>query len=158
MRRRPRPRATPAAPARRRRAPCGERGQSRALQAQGASATSSRYATTGLVWDNARPTQYYNPSGQPVNGQSALVATQSAWNSAGSAFRFVNGGTTGTCPSLVPGCAGGQQFDGQSGVGWAPLEDGTLGVTVYNPSIDEADMGINTRYAWNLGCQELSTS
>ena len=31
-------------------------------------------------------------------------------------------------------------------------------MTVYNPSIDEADMGINTGYAWNLGCQELSTS
>jgi hypothetical protein len=132
--------------------------KSRALKAQGAKTTSSRYATTGLVWDNARATQYYNPSGQPVNGQSALVATQSTWNSAGSAFRFINGGTTSTCPSLVPGCPGGQQFDGQSGVGWAALEEGTLGVTVYNPSIDEADMGINTGYAWNLGCQELPTS
>jgi hypothetical protein len=97
-------------------------------------------------------------SGQPVNGQSALAATQSTWNNAGSSFRFVNGGTTSTCPSLVPGCPGGQQFDGQNGAGWAALEEGTLGVTVYNPSIDEADMGINTGYAWNLGCQELSTS
>ena len=43
-------------------------------------------------------------------------------------------------------------------MGWAALEDGTLGVTIYNPSIDEADMGINNRYPWNLGCQELSTS
>jgi hypothetical protein len=93
--------------------------KSRALKAQVATTTSSRYAFTGLVWDNARATQYYNPSGQPVNGQSALVGTQSTWNSAGSAFRFVNGGTTSTCPSLVPGCPGGQQFDGQSGVGWA---------------------------------------
>jgi len=50
------------------------------------------------------------------------------------------------------------RFDGESGVGWAALEDGTLGVTIYNPSIDEADMGINTRYPWNLGCQELATS
>ena len=86
--------------------------KSRALKAQGAKTVSSRYAFTGLVWDNARATQYYNPSGQPVSGQSALVATQSTWNSAGSAFRFINGGTTSTCPSLVPGCPGGQQFDG----------------------------------------------
>ena len=102
--------------------------------------------------------QPYNPSGQPVSGQSALVNTQSTWNSAGSSFRFVNGGTTSTCPSLIPGCAGGQRWDGENGVGWAALEDGTLGVTIYNPSIDEADMGINNRYAWNLGCQELATS
>ena len=69
-----------------------------------------------------------------------------------------DGGTTSTCPSLIPGCAGGQQWDGENGVGWAALEDGTLGVTIYNPSIDEADMGINNRYPWNLGCQELATS
>ena len=130
----------------------------RALKAQDAKTTSARWATTGLVWDNASATQRYNPAGQPVSGQSALVATQSSWNNAGSRFRFVNGGTTSTCPSLVPGCSGGQQFDGQNGVGWAALEEGTLGVTVYNPSIDEADMGINTGYAWNLGCQELATS
>jgi hypothetical protein len=73
-------------------------------------------------------------------------------------FRFVNGGTTSTCPSLIPGCAGGQRWDGENGVGWAALEDGTLGVTIYNPSIDEADMGINNRYPWNLGCQKLATS
>jgi hypothetical protein len=130
----------------------------RALKAQNAKAQSSRYAFTGLVWDNATATQRYNPSGQPVNGQSALGATMTTWNNAGSRFRFVNGGTTSTCPSLVPGCPGGQQFDGQNGVGWAALEDGTLGVTVYSTSIDEADMGINTRYPWNLGCQELPTS
>jgi hypothetical protein len=132
--------------------------KSRALKAQGARAHKARYSTTGLVWDNATATQRYNPAGQPVNGQSALVATQSSWNNAGSNFRFVNGGTTSTCPSLVPGCAGGQRFDGENGVGWAPLEEGTLGVTVYSTSIDEADMGINTNYAWNLGCQELPTS
>ena len=130
----------------------------RALKAQNAKKHSARWATTGLVWDNASATQRYNPAGQPVSGQSALVATQSSWNNAGSRFRFVNGGTTSTCPSLVPGCPGGQQFDGESGVGWAALDEGTLGVTVYNPSIDEADMGINTGYAWNPGCQELSTS
>jgi hypothetical protein len=132
--------------------------KSRALKGQNARAASARFGTTGLVWDNASATQRYNPAGQPVSGQSALVATQSTWNSAGSSFRFVNGGTTSTCPSLIPGCAGGQQFDGENGVGWAALEEGTLGVTIYNPSIDEADMGINTGYAWNLGCQELSTS
>lgn len=130
----------------------------RALKAQNARTTSARWAATELVWDNASATQRYNPAGQPVSGQSALVATQSSWSNAGSRFRFVNGGTTSTCPSLVPGCPGGQRFDGQNGVGWAALEDGTLGVTVYNPSIDEADMGINTRYPWNLGCQELATS
>ena len=130
----------------------------RALKAQNAKQHSARWATTGLVWDNATATQRYNPAGQPVSGQSALVATQSSWNNAGSRFRFVNGGTTSTCPSLVPGCSGGQQFDGQNGVGWAALDEGTLGVTVYSTSIDEADMGINTGYAWNLGCQELSTS
>jgi hypothetical protein len=46
---------------------------------------------------------------RPVSGQSALVNTQSTWNSAGSSFPFVNGGTTSTCPSLIPGCAGGQR-------------------------------------------------
>ena len=132
--------------------------KSRALEKQNAKAKSSRFATTGLVWDNATATQRYNPSGEPVSGQSALVNTQSTWNNAGSSFRFVNGGTTSTCPSLIPGCAGGQRWDGENGVGWAALEDGTLGVTIYNPSIDEADMGINNRYPWNLGCQELATS
>jgi Matrixin len=132
--------------------------KSRALTKQNATTKSSRYATTGLVWDNATATQRYNPAGQPVSGQSAMVNTQSTWNSAGSSFRFVNGGTTSTCPSLIPGCAGGQRWDGENGLGWAALEDGTLGVTIYNPSIDEADMGINNRYAWNLGCQELATS
>jgi hypothetical protein len=132
--------------------------KNRALAAQNARTKSSAFGTTGLVWDNATATQYYNPSGQPVSGQSALAATQSTWSNAGSRFRFVNGGTTSTCPSLIPGCPGGQQFDGETDVGWAALEDGTLGVTIYNPSIDEADMGINTRYPWNLGCQELSTS
>ena len=92
----------------------------RALKAQNVRTTSARWTTTGLVWDNATATQSYNPSGQPVSGQSALVATQSSWNNAGSQFRFANGGTTSTCPSLVPGCAGGQQFDGQNGVGWGP--------------------------------------
>ena len=130
----------------------------RALQGQGAQAQSSRFATTGLVWDNATATQRYNPSGQPVSGQGALVATQSTWNNAGSRFRFVNGGTTGTCPSLLSGCPGRQRFDGENGVGWARLQNGTLGVTVYSTSIDEADMGINTRYPWNLGCQELPAS
>lgn len=141
--------------------PAGESAQAakdRALAAQNATTRSSSFATTGLVWDNATATQRYNPSGQPVSGQSALTGTQSSWNNAGSRFRFVNGGTTSTCPSLVPGCAGGQRFDGENGVGWAALEEGTLGVTVYNPSIDEADMGINTGYPWNLGCQELGTS
>lgn len=141
--------------------PAGESAQTakdRALAAQNASTRSSNFATTGLVWDNATATQRYNPAGQPVSGQSALTATQSTWSNAGSRFRFVNGGTTSTCPSLIPGCAGGQQFDGENGVGWAAMEEGTLGVTIYNPSIDEADMGINTGYAWNLGCQELSTS
>ena len=37
--------------------------KSRALQKQNASAKSSRFATTGLVWDNATATQRYNPSG-----------------------------------------------------------------------------------------------
>jgi hypothetical protein len=141
--------------------PAGESAQAakdHALAAQNATTRSSSFATTGLVWDNAIATQRYNPSGQPVSGQSALTGTHSSWNNAGSRFRFVNGGTTSTCPSLVPGCPGGQRFDGENGVGWAALEEGTLGVTVYNPSIDEADMGINTGYPWNLGCQELGTS
>ena len=79
--------------------------------------------------------------------------TQSTWNSAGSSFRFVNGGTTSTCPSLIPGCAGGQRWDGENGVGWAALEDGTLGVTIYNPSIDEADMGINNHSPGTSGAR-----
>lgn len=65
---------------------------------------------------------------------------------------------TSTCPSLVPGCAGGQRFDGENGVGWAALAEGTLGVTVYNRRSTRPTWGINTGYPWNLGCQELGTS
>ena len=133
-------------------------GQNARAASHGTGTPTQTFSTTGLVWDNATATQRYNPSGQPVSGQSALTGTQGSWNGAGSRFRFVNGGTTSTCPSLVPGCAGGQRFDGENGVGWAVLEEGTLGVTVYSTSIDEADMGINTGYPWNLGCQELGTS
>ena len=38
------------------------------------------------------------------------------------------------------------------------LVTGTLGVTWSTSGIDEADMAINTRYAWNTGCRAVSGS
>jgi hypothetical protein len=118
---------------------------------------SSGYAFSGLYWEVLPVVQRYNPSGQPLAAYSNLRATQSAWSSVnGSSFRMSDGGTTSTCPSLVKGCRGGQRFDAKNDVGWVRLGGGTLGVTWYSTSIDEADMALNTRYGWSGTCANVS--
>jgi hypothetical protein len=118
---------------------------------------SAGYAFTGLYWEVLPVVQRDNPSGQPLGSYSNLRATQSAWSSvSGSSFRMSDGGTTSTCPSLVKGCRGGQRFDGGNDVGWLRLSGGTLGVTWYSTSIDEADMALNTRFGWSNTCAAVS--
>ena len=76
------------------------------------------------------------------------------WSSvSGSSYRIQSGGTTSRCPSLVRECPGAQRNDGFNDVGWARLSNGTLGVTWSTSGRPEADMAINTRYAWITGCR-----
>jgi hypothetical protein len=133
----------------------------RALDSQAATrapdATSSGYTFNGLFWEQLPVVQSYNPSGQPTPAAgAALTNTYSTWSSIpGSRYRITSGGTTNRCPSLVRGCPGGQRFDGFNDVGWSRLSGGTLGVTWYSSSIDEADMALNVRYAWSTACTQL---
>ncbi len=131
----------------------------RAIRNQGAIPVSNEYSFTGLHWE-APVTQNYNPAGQRVNGQSALTATHSPWSTvSGSTFRISGNQTTTRCPSLVRECPGAQRNDRLNDVGWARLQNGTLGVTWSTAgSTDEADMAINTRYNWSLGCTAVSGS
>ena len=135
----------------------------RALDSQGAKRApappqSSGYTLSGLRWDVLPVVQSYNPSGQATTAaRTALTNTYGDWSSvSGSTYRITSGGTTSRCPSLVKGCPGGQRYDGFNDVGWARLSGGTLGVTWYSTSIDEADMAINTRYTWSTGCRQVS--
>jgi len=134
----------------------------RALAAQGAKRSpdvqSSGYTLNGLFWDVLPVVQNYNPAGQPTSAaQTALTNTYGDWSSvSGSSYRITSGGTTNRCPSLVKGCRGGQRYDGNNDVGWARLSGGTLGVTWYSTSVDEADMAVNTRYTWSTGCRQVA--
>ena len=131
----------------------------RAIRDQGAVPVANEFSFTGLVWDTASLTQSYNPAGQKVNAQSALNATYSPWSTvSGSNFRISGGGTTNRCPSLVRECPGAQKNDRFNDVGWARLQNGTLGVTWSTSNVDEADMAINTRYAWTLGCKQQGSA
>jgi len=135
----------------------------RALAGQGAKKApkppapqSQGYSFTGLYWDILPVTQYYNGAGSPQpRAKEALDATYGPWSDAQvSRFRMQTGGETGRCPSLVRECPGAQRNDRFNDVGWARLQNGTLGVTWSTPGgIDEADMAINTRYTWSIGCQ-----
>lgn len=119
---------------------------------------SAGFTTTGLVWDqfadssgaNDFVTQYYNPKGDPTRGEglTALRNTHAAWTDVpGSSFAFSYGGSTNRCPSLVNECVGPQAFDGNNDVGWVKLSSCcTLAVTWFSTGLDEADMGINTRF------------
>jgi hypothetical protein len=131
----------------------------RALEAQGAKRApeppqSAEYTFSGLRWDALPVVQNYNPAGQVTSAaRTALTNTYGDWSSvSGSTYRITSGGTTSRCPSLVNECPGRQVFDGFNDVGWARLGGSTLGVTWYSTSIDEADMAINTRFAWSTGC------
>jgi len=134
----------------------------RALEAQGATRApdvqSSGYTLNGLYWDSLPVVQSYNPAGEATSGAStALTNTYGDWSSVpNSSYRITSGGTTKRCPSLVKGCKGGQRFDGFNDVGWARLSGGTLGVTWYSTSLDEADMAVNTRYTWSTGCRQVT--
>jgi Matrixin len=130
----------------------------RALAAQGAqrvrTRAAPRYSFTGLRWDVLPVRQNYNGAGSPVSAaRTALTNTYPDWSTvSGSSFRITSGGTTTRCPSLVRECPGAQRNDGFNDVGWAQLANGTLGVTWSTSNVDEADMAINTRYAWSTGC------
>jgi len=138
----------------------------RALAGQGAKAAppeqpqSNSYTFTGLFWDVLPVRQNYNPAGQRVaDAQTALTNTYPDWSGvSGSTYRIQFGGTTTRCPSLVKECPGAQKNDRLNDVGWAPLQNGTLGVTWSTSGTDEADMAINTRYAWTTGCRAVSGS
>ena len=119
--------------------------ESASLGAQG-------FTLTGLLWDNLPVVQNYNPEDEPVNlgggGQEALTNTHTTWDGVTtSSFDIDFGGTTGRRPSLVRG-KGPQYFDGYNDVAWLRLSGNTLGVTWYGLTIDEADMALNTRFAW----------
>jgi Matrixin len=116
------------------------------------------YTFNGLRWDRLPVAQSYNPSGQPTTAaRTALTNTYSDWSSvSGSTFRIASGGTTSRCPSLVQECPGRQRFDSFNDVGWARLSGGTLGVTWYSTSTDEADMALSSRYGWSTGCRQVS--
>ena len=134
----------------------------RALKGQGAKKPpapqepqSNSYSFTGLYWDTHQVTQNYNPAGSPpIDAQSALTNTHPDWSTVqGADFQIGFGGITDRCPSLVRECAGPQRNDDLNDVGWARLQNGTLGVTWSTSGRDEADMAINTRYVWNTGCR-----
>jgi hypothetical protein len=133
----------------------------RALAAQGATRAKAkaapqlqRYSFTGLKWDVLPVRQYYSGTGERVSGaRTALINTYPDWSGVlSSNYRITSGGTTTRCPSLVAECPGAQRIDRFNDVGWAQLANGTLGVTWSTSNTDEADMAINTRYAWSTGC------
>jgi hypothetical protein len=131
----------------------------RALESQGAKARPEQpqsygYSFTGLFWDTRSVTQNYNPAGSrnPL-AETALTNTHPDWSTvSGADFRIESGGRTTRCPSLVRECKGAQKNDRFNDVGWAALQNGTLGVTWSTSGTDEADMAINTRYTWTTGC------
>jgi Matrixin len=133
----------------------------RALEAQGAQRApdvqSSGFTLNGLFWDDLPVVQHYNRTGEPTAAAAtALGNTYGDWSSvSGSTYKIQGGAQTTRCPSLVKGCPGGQRYDGYNDVGWSRLSGGTLGVTWYSTSIDEADMAINTRYPWSTGCRQV---
>jgi hypothetical protein len=139
--------------------------KARALEKQGAKAkptppSSQGFTFTGLRWNPPSVRQNYNPSGQANGGaQTALTNTHPTWsNVSGSNYRISFGGTTPRCPSIVRECPGAQRNDGFNDVGWARLSNGTLGVTWSTSSPPEADMAINTRYAWTTGCTQQGSA
>jgi hypothetical protein len=136
----------------------------RALESQKAKPApppqSNGYTFTGLRWTVFPVRQSYNPAGQATGAaQTALNNTYPTWsNVSGSNYRIQSGGTTSRCPSLVRECPGAQRNDGANDVGWAQLSNGTLGVTWSTSSTPEADMAINTRYAWTTGCTQQGSA
>jgi hypothetical protein len=112
-----------------------------------------QYFYSGLKWSPPSVTQNYNAAGQAIAAKAALINTHSDWSSvSGSTYRIAYGADTQRCPSLVKQCAGPQVNDGNNDVGWAGLGGQTLGVTWFTPSSPEADMALNTHFAWKSTC------
>jgi hypothetical protein len=113
-----------------------------------------QYFYTGLEWSPPSVTQNYNPVGEPLAAEAALTNTHSDWsNLTGSDYDISYGGRTSRCPSLVRECSGAQANDGVNDVGWLAIGGGsTLGVTWFTVSDPEADMALNTRFAWKNTC------
>ena len=135
----------------------------RALEAQGAK-PAARAAAVGRLHvqrpalEHVPVAQNYNPAGQPTTAAAtALGNTYGDWSSvSGSTFQIASGGTTSAARRSSRDAAGRQLYDGLNDVGWARLSGGTLGVTWYSTSIDEADMAINTRFAWSTATARRS--
>ncbi len=142
-----------------------------ALAAQGArpfaldDIESQEFTFTGLFWESLPVVQYYNDSNEPagIDGETALQNTQNMWNSvATSAFDSTYAGATSRCPSLVDECPGPQSFDTYNDVAFLALKPCniafgcTIGVTWSGVNIDEADMAITTKVAWNDTCSDVS--
>ena len=114
---------------------------------------------TGLEWSPPSVTQHYNPAGQPLSAKTALTNTHTDWdNISGSDFDFAIGADTTRCPSLVQQCKGRQVADGNNDVGWVSIGGSTLGVTWFTISGPEADMALNTRFAWKNTCSSSGGS
>ncbi len=142
-----------------------------ALAAQGArpfaleDVQSQEFTVTGLVWDVLPVVQNYNDSNEPagIEGEAALISTQNMWSGAGtSAFDINYGGLTDRCPSLVDECPGQQLFDGFNDVTFLAIKGPcnarfgcTIGVTWSSSVIDEADMAITTKIAWDDTCDNV---
>jgi len=127
---------------------------------------SANFTTDGLVWDafiaagKHGLVQNYNPKNDPTGvGKSKLQSTEDTWSLAGASFAFgTMGQDTTRCPSLVREC-GRQVFDGKNDVGWLALRGCcTLAVTWYGTTIDEADMALNTKFAWSVSSCTTSSS
>ncbi len=125
--------------------------------------TAATFTFDGIVWDTlgglgAGPEQGYNPLNQPIAigggdpkvGLAVLSATQVTWSGAGgSSFAFAGAVLTDRLPSLVKETPGRQFYDGYSDVAWMELKSrGTLAVTWFGTTRDEADIAINTKYNW----------
>ena len=138
----------------------------RALAGQGAKKAppqppqENSYSFTGLRWTTLPVVQNYNDAGARVPGaELALTNTYTDWSTvSGSSYQITYGSDTGRCPSLVRECKGAQKNDGNNDVGWARLQNGTLGVTWSTSGTPEADMAINTLYTWTTGCDAPSGS
>lgn len=117
-----------------------------------------QYFYTGLKWGSS-VIQNYNSANEPLGARAALVNTHSELSSvAGSTFRISYGTDTNRCPSLVKQCPGRQAKDPYNDVGWLALDGKTLGVTWYTTSEPEADMALNTRFAWKNTCNNSGGS
>lgn len=133
----------------------------RALEEQGARPVpaplgSGGFAATGLSWPGGAVTQHYNPTDQPdAAAETAFANAAARWNAVTtSGFTATIGDDTSRCPSLVKECPGFQVTDGANDVGWLRIGGLTLGVTWFVTEPPEADMAMNTRFAWSFTCAD----